>query len=85
MACSGSSYYNPSYIINYRSEAGQRSGNGFLRITPKIECLPECSMCNSSSECLSCPKGKYLKNGRCVDSIPTSKSGYRRQISIFFF
>ena len=69
MACSGSSYMNPYYnFTNYGSEADQREGNGLLQITPLVECLPECAMCNSSTECSSCPINKYLKEGHCFDS-----------------
>ena len=68
MSCSGSSYFNPTYISNSGSEPGQRSGNGLLRITTFIQCMDECAMCNSSYECSSCPSGKFLKLAHCVSS-----------------
>ena len=68
MACSGSSYVNTTYITNSGSASGQRTGAGLLRITTLLECMPECAMCNSSTECSSCPNGKYFKFARCVSS-----------------
>ena len=74
MACSGSSFFNPNYFTVFKPtvEVDQNEGNGFISIIPIYECKSECADCNSSTTCISCPNGKYLYNGNCIDQCEES-------------
>ena len=76
VACSGSSYYNLTYIKNQSVLSGYQSGNGFIKIQANYLCMEECSDCQSSVSCTKCSGQKGLLNGRCVDKCPTGQTIY---------
>ena len=73
MACSGSSYYNPSYFasVNVSSTANSRSGNGYFEYNLIAGCTANCQNCPTSSSCSSCNSGYKLYSNACYSSCPT--------------
>ena len=73
MACSGSSYYNPSYFAsdNVSSDANNRSGNGYFEYNLIAHCTANCQNCPTSSSCSACNSGYKLYSNACYSSCPS--------------